>query len=63
MIEIEYQLTVKQEEQEENSLHWHALNYRTASTQNAHEMFLALENYVLEREQRIKENYFGVHRN
>jgi hypothetical protein len=30
----------------ENTLHWHALNYRTAPTQNAQEMFEALEKFV-----------------
>jgi hypothetical protein len=33
----------------ENTLHWHALNYRTASVQNAHAMFEALENFVAQR--------------
>ena len=39
-------IKIKEEEEEEDSLHWHALNYRTASTQNAHEMWLRLEAYV-----------------
>ena len=30
----------------ENTLHWHALNYRTAPTQNAQAMFEALEKFV-----------------
>lgn len=30
----------------ENTLHWHALNYRTALTQNAQAMFEALEKFV-----------------
>lgn len=30
----------------EDSLHWHALNYRTASTQNAKSMFEVLEDFV-----------------
>ena len=30
----------------ENTLHWHALNYRTAPTQNAQKMFEALEQFV-----------------
>ena len=30
----------------ENTLHWHALNYRTAPTQNAQKMFDALEKFV-----------------
>ena len=30
----------------ENTLHWHALNYRTAPTQNADKMFKALEKFV-----------------
>jgi len=33
-------------EDPENTLHWHALNYRTASTQNAQEMFEKLEKFV-----------------
>jgi hypothetical protein len=45
MIEIEYKLKA-QEDDVENTLHWHALNYRTASTENAQAMFEALENYV-----------------
>jgi hypothetical protein len=45
MIEIEYRLKA-QEDDVENTLHWHALNYRTASTENAQAMFEALENYV-----------------
>ena len=36
----------------ENTLHWHALNYRTAPTQNAQAMFEALEKFV---EKAIKE--------
>lgn len=36
----------------ENTLHWHALNYRTAPTQNAQKMFAALEKFV---EDAIKE--------
>lgn len=34
----------------ENTLHWHALNYRTASTQNAQAMFEALERFVAQPE-------------
>lgn len=49
MIEIEYELKA----QEEEDLHWHALNYRTASTENAQAMFEALENYVRKK---INEN-------
>jgi len=51
-IEIEYRLKA-QEDDVENTLHWHALNYRTALTENAQEMFEALENYVREK---INEN-------
>lgn len=47
MIEVENRLK-KQEEDIENTFHWHALNYRTASTENAQAMFEALENYVRE---------------
>ena len=36
----------------EDTLHWHALNYRTAATQNAQAMFEALEKFV---ENAIKE--------
>lgn len=35
----------------EDSLHWHALNYRTASTQNAQAMFETLENFVFRQKQ------------
>jgi hypothetical protein len=35
----------------ENTLHWHALNYRTAPTQNAQAMFEALEKFVAKQEQ------------
>jgi hypothetical protein len=31
---------------EENTLHWYALNYRTAATQHAHGMFEELEKFV-----------------
>ena len=41
----------------EDSLHWHALNYRTAATQHAHEMFMALEDYV---QRLIKEALAGA---
>ena len=51
-IEIKYRLKA-QEDDVENTLHWHALNYRTALTENAQEMFEALENYVREK---INEN-------
>jgi len=34
----------------ENTLHWHALNYRTAPTQNAQAMFEALERFVAQPE-------------
>lgn len=37
------------EQDEENSLHWHALNFRTAAPQHAHEMWLALEAFVVRR--------------
>lgn len=53
MIEIEYRLKA-QEDDIENTLHWNALNYRTASTENAQAMFEALENYVRVK---INENY------
>ena len=33
----------------ENTLHWHALNYRTAPVQNAQAMFEALEKFVAQR--------------
>jgi hypothetical protein len=35
----------------ENNLHWRALNYRTASTQNAQAMFEALERFVEQPQQ------------
>jgi len=36
-------------DEDNDTLHWHALNYRTASVQNAHAMFEALENFVAQR--------------
>jgi hypothetical protein len=33
----------------ENTLHWYALNYRTAPTQNAQAMFEELEKFVAKR--------------
>jgi hypothetical protein len=45
----EYCDSLAQPEQQfnfEKTLHWHALNYRTATTQNAEKMFEALERFV-----------------
>ncbi len=36
-------------EDKQETLHWHALNYRTAAPQHAHEMWLALEAFVVRR--------------
>jgi hypothetical protein len=60
MIEIEYVLTVQDTPKEENSLHWYAFNYRNASTENANEMFLALENYVNEQVKKRTCDELGV---
>jgi hypothetical protein len=43
----------------ENTLHWHALNYRSASIQNAQAMFEALEKFVAKQEQRSVSEQLG----
>jgi hypothetical protein len=41
--------------EEEESLAWHALNYRTAHTNNAEEMWQVLKHFVLQRMYEVRE--------
>lgn len=45
-------------DEEEDSLEWHALNYRTAHTLNAEEMWQELKNFVARK--RYEEREFDI---